>query len=409
MPPRRRDPEFAAGWEPERPGRVLVRSQVERARLAVPPRIEGEAPGLGPPRISWSDAGVESHLVTVGSLLMDLQRLGRPSATSGEAVRLARKYGPLRVRRNGCPGRPGDRGALSGGDRTWDTAAGQALWASRWGEPLDWGLSEDHPRFPALLDEPAAWEPLAAWHCYGRVLRTMLDIAARLAAGDSVPMSMFADTWAPGSRHLYPLVVPADVKLAPRPEAFDPSQPACWAVSDYARDWWRVVSQAEGLTPQAALAWQLGGLAESAGLRLCLTWPDASRQPGGSPDLGPVYHMAPAPIATYPTAQTVRESQTEWSVWAVAVAQLHAAVASRRDWIECDECAVRFPIEARRRKPHAGHPAYCGDKCRLAGETRRRNLAHALRLVLRDTQSDRSFDRSTPPDAPNEGEHARAD
>jgi hypothetical protein len=387
--------ELPADWELQTPGRVLVRSQLSSVLLAVP--VIKLAKGCGPARLEWSDAQVTERLVNVTSCLMDVQRLGHPDVTDRAVLEVAKKYGPLRITKSGKPGMGEARGGLRAQDRWWEDSEAQLRWqhdilglapnaldADEDPFGVDWGLSD-----------LAAWEPIAAWRHYGRVLRSLLSIAAAVRSGKGVSLTQFAESWSPASADLRPLapppmidkngdVVREDGMRVPRPMPprmrFDPLDPASWEPSPYAQAWWRV---AEGtldddgrpaLNLRKVLSWQLDGLAESTGLRVRLVWPDTLT---GDEAPSPVYAFAPASGAEYPHDHSWQQSQQHWGLWGVVVAQLHAAVTSQRDRVECDECGIPFPIEEGRRRPHTGEPAYCGTKCQLAGDyRRRRNQRH---------------------------------
>lgn len=376
-----------------------MRDQLAFARLRVP--VVGAAFGDGPPRLEWSDADTPSRTVAVDNLLWDLQRLGRDEAPNEQIILTARKYGPLRIRRCGIPGTALAEDVLTAADRPWEDLETQIAWAdARLGvnrlEPLPgYGTFEDDPSAGFFVDgtDQARWEPLAAHRAYGRVLRAALRIGADLVAGKGVTLSMFADTWSPAVR--LPPIVPSQEGLPPAPRRFAPANPMDWQVPEYALAWWKEIdlsltaSENRPLTLRRAFSWTLDSLATSAGLRIHAIWPEASienqqatattsahekRRPALT------YALAPIPLPQYPTDVPVQVSEIEWSVWAVAVAQLHAAVCSTPGWVECDVCGMMFPIGDTKRGPRLGEPAYCGDACRTDAKNLRRRSISANKL-----------------------------
>jgi hypothetical protein len=372
-------------------------------------------PGPGPARIEWNDADGEARAVAGRGCLMDMQRLGIPGVTDRQVVRIARKYGPLRVGRSGRPGAAGRPGGLGAADRAWEDDVDREHWRRSITGEADWAddEGEDERTLDAifLAGDSAAWEPLAAWRCYGRVLRTLLDIGAELWHGRTVQWEAFADAWSPAGPLLRPLVPPpmldargdkvqVDGESVPapqpaRPEArFDPADPAAWEPSDYVRAWWRTWEQAidedgrAALNPRQALTWCLAGLARAAGLGAQLAWADAPLRGGQSiPDV-PSFVLAPSRDAVYPIDQPWRRSLPTWGVWEVCVSELYGAITAPRDWLGCAECGKFFPLEEGkrrpRRRPQGVDPWYCGDDCRRTAENRRQVRSYERRRAATD-------------------------
>lgn len=380
------------------PGRVLVRHQLANARLRVP-IIRAVYPP-GPPRLEWSEIDSRNSEHEVGSLLMDLRRLSRAGAPDKEIIELARRYGPLRVGRSGVPGTFSPSAALTGKDRYWEDSQAQTGWADQILGLTDPSSLSDEGDFsseePTSEDldylfedrEPAQWEPLAAWRAYSRVLSTVLGIAGDLEAEREVPLVRFADTWSPATGQLSPLGSWSKPGEPPsRPDPFDITDPRSWDVPEFAHEWWWELeesldtSEARTTAARRALSWILNCLADSAGLRTYQVWAEDSQYASESAALSrmnsdtryiPTYVLAPDPQVTFPTDWPAYPSEISWSVWSVVVSQLHAAVMSKRGWIECDSCGLTFPIEEGHRHPHSGDPAYCGEDCRRVGNAARR-------------------------------------
>jgi hypothetical protein len=381
------------GWEPERLGPILVRGQLTQVMLAVPElELVNDS---GPARLEWSDEGVTERLVDVRSCLMDLQQLGQPGVSDWDVFQVSKKYGPLRIDRSGRPRAAGTRSGLRSEDRTWEDSEAQWRWlCCRLALAVD---EFDQASLDQMLEaggpvdryleagDLVGWEPVAAWRCYGRALRTLLTIGGRLQSSYVVPAESFAYVWTPAGPILHPLPPPPmrdaggrvvlDEDGEPVPESlpsrarFDPAEPASWAPSDYVRAWWRVWGGIIGVDGRPAfdawqvLLWHLNTLAKSTGPQIQANW-----EKGGTP----THTLASAAAASYPNDQPLAPSREAWFPWSIAVAQLHAAMGSSRGWLECSECGKLFQLEddrrRPRRRPQGVDPAYCNPECRRHGE-----------------------------------------